>query len=340
MGQVTFLTQSEPVDEYGRALYAVTRSLLRAQLDQLGADDLADLNTDRADVTMRQLAKVARLDRDKGLRGDGFEWAIHEAVIGGEPLVTEMLQDTMAKVSPAAYKGIDKPKSLLFGYERAKHLGFLDAVVDSAGQEAVLLPDGRGRPFYFGPWVSVAARGKAAEAELAERIRQVWKTDIFVGDEVNRRYAAVTVKSNWEQLEPGRGLRIGVVPEAKDRHPGIRYEPTQSLWVATLPDPNGFMGLFNDAYSAVAHAVGTLGKHDPLPYYLKASATAQRVQEQLVKYAKVKVVEVEHALDEAAQQDLVAVEHKLVSVEAPAWLHISEKEAPVIAPKPKFEKLD
>ncbi|HET6707280.1 hypothetical protein, partial [Amycolatopsis sp.] len=84
MAEVTFLGQAEPVDEYGRALYAVSRSVLRALLDQLGQDDLLDLNCDRHEVTLRQLAKVARLHRDKGMRGDGFEWAVHEAIVGGE----------------------------------------------------------------------------------------------------------------------------------------------------------------------------------------------------------------------------------------------------------------
>jgi len=80
---VTFLNQMAPVDEPGRALYAVARSVLRAHLDQVTHHDLEDLNTDRADVTLRQLAKVARLHRDKGARGDGFEWAVHEALMGG-----------------------------------------------------------------------------------------------------------------------------------------------------------------------------------------------------------------------------------------------------------------
>lgn len=337
MGQVTFLAQSEPVDEYGRALYAVARSLLRAQLDQLTTDDLTDLNCDRSDVTMRQLAKLARLDRDKGMRGDGFEWAIHEAIIGGEPRVTRMLADTMARVSPV-FKGIDKPTSLLFGYERAKYLGFLDAVVSTAGEQAVLLPDGQGRPFFFGPWVTVAAEGQASEPRLAERIRKVWKTDIFVGDQAKLRYAAVTIKSNWKQLEPGRGLRIAIVPEAPDRPTGVRYQ--DGLWVATLPDPNGFMGLFNDAYWSVAEAICTLGKHERPPYYMKPTAKGQRVQEQLEKYGTTKVEEVEHALNQAAQQGLVDVQHALLSVQAPPWLHIAEKQTPVIAPKPRFERLD
>ena len=73
--QVTFIEQSAPVDEYGRALYAVSRSILRALLDSLSDEDLRDLNTPLVDVRMRQLAKVIRVDRDKGMRGDGFEWA-------------------------------------------------------------------------------------------------------------------------------------------------------------------------------------------------------------------------------------------------------------------------
>lgn len=51
-------------------------------------------------------------------------------------------------------------------------------------------------------------------------------------------------------------------------------------------------------------------------------------------------LDIEHALNEAAQQDLIDVEHQLVSVRAPEWLHMAEKPTPIIAPKPKFEKLD
>ena len=337
MGDVTFLTQKEPVDEYGRALYAIARSILRAQLDQLGKDDLEDLNTDRSDVRMRQLAKLARLDRDKGMRGDGFEWAVHEAVVGQEPRVTELVAAALGRASPAL-KRTSMPTSLLFGHERAKYLGFIDAVVENAGQSAVLLPDGSGRPFTFGPWVTVAARGQAAEPLLRDRIRQVWKTDIFLSNEESLRYAAATIKSNWKQLENGRGLRLGIVPEAPDLKPGVSR--TNGLWVAVLPDPNGFMGVFNDAYWSVAAAVSTLGRHPRAPYFLKPSAKGVRLQEQLEKYATARVVDVEHALDDAAQQHLVDVEHQLVSVQAPAWLHMNEQRTPVIAPKPRFERLD
>nr|PLA42311.1 hypothetical protein CYJ94_07205 [Micrococcus luteus] len=100
------------------------------------------------------------------------------------------------------------------------------------------------------------------------------------------------------------------------------------------------MGLFNDAYEAVAEAILTVGRHDRAPYYYKPSAKAQRVQQQLERYATVKVVEILEALDDAAQQNLIAVNKKLLSVDAPAWLTVNETRMPVIAPKPAFEKLE
>lgn len=335
MADVTFLEQAAPVDEYGRALYAVARSIVRALLDQITPDDLGDLDLERNQVTLRQLAKFARLERDKGMRGDGFEWAVHEAIAGGEPRVTDHVSELLRRVS----RNLDGagPASVMFGHERAQYLGFLDAVIQTAGDGAVLLPDGRGHPYAFGPWVSVAAKGKSAETLLTERIKQIWKTDLFLTDADAQKYIAATIKSNHKMLEGGRGLRIGIVPEAKDYSPGIRWNG--SLWVLALPDPDGFMGLFNDAYSAVAQAICTLGKHERPAYFLKPSAKAQRVQEQLEKYPTARVVDIEGALDEAAQKDLIDVKHQLVSVKPPSWLHMTEKATPVIAPKPKFEKL-
>lgn len=100
------------------------------------------------------------------------------------------------------------------------------------------------------------------------------------------------------------------------------------------------MGLFNDAYEAVAEAILTVGGHDRGLYFYKPSAKAQRIQKQLEKYGTVKVVEILEALNDAAQQNLIAVDRRLMSVEAPEWLHINEKRTPIIAPRPSFEKLD
>jgi hypothetical protein len=338
--QVTFIEQNAPIDEYGRALYAVARSVLRALIDSLSEEDLTDLNTPLDQVRMRQLAKVVRLERDKGMRGDGFEWAVHEAILGEEPKVVEPVYQALRRAS--TYVKDAMPMSVMFGYERAKYLGFLDAVIDEAGTNSYLLPEGQGRPFRFGPWVSRAAEGHLAEDQLPARIKKIWKTDLFLSTQDDPRYFAATIKSNFAQLEGGRGLRVGIVPEstAVGNRAGVRYSSEHGLWVVTLDDPNGFMGLFNDGYHAVARAMCSLGKQEPPPYFTKPTAKGQRVQEQLQKYPDAKAVDIEAALDEAAQQDLVASKIKLVSVNAPEWLHIKEMAPRIISPKPKFAKLD
>lgn len=336
--QVSFLVQGDPPDEYGRALYAVCRSIVRALLDQLGAAELEIVQADRKDIQLKQLAYIARLDRDKGMRGDGFEWAVHEALMGNESRVTDLVGAGLARASRNFSN--ESPTSVMFGYERAKHLGFLDAVVDEAGTSARLLPDGRGRPFAFGPWVRVAAAGPAAESGLGTRIEKIWKTDLFLTDHIGERYVAATVKSQWRDLEGGAGLRLAIVPEAKDLKSGISFDSKHGLWRIALPDPDGFMGLFNDAYAAVAEAIYTLGKHTQSKYWAKPSAKAQKIQDQLIKAGDATVLEVEDALNDAAQQNLVSVSEQLVPVQAPGWLHLGKAAPKILAPKPRFMSVD
>lgn len=339
MANITFIEQYAPIDEYGRALYAVCRSVLRALIDSLSSEDLRDLNTPLNQVNMRQLAKIARLERDKGMKGDGFEWAVHEAILGKESTVVNPIAHALKRVSK--YVKDAEPTSLMFGQERAKYLGFLDAVVDEAGTNSYLLPQGKGKPFNFGPWVSLAAQGYPAEPFLNERIKKVWKTDLFLSAIDDPKYFAATIKSNYMQLEGGQGLRIGIVPESvENSKTGVHFSQKHGLWLVTLADPNGFMGLFNDAYHAVARSICTLGKQVQPPYFIKPSAKAQKIQEQLEKYPDAKAVEIEDALNEAAQQNLVSETYKLVSVNAPDWLHIKSLAPKIISPKPKFFKLD
>ncbi|MFP8834974.1 hypothetical protein ACLIJR_11985 [Hydrogenophaga sp. XSHU_21] len=334
---VTFIEQAAPVDEYGRALYAVARSIVRAMIDSLSEEDLSDLNTPLADVNFRQLSKVSRLERDKGMRGDGFEWAVHEAILGREPTVIDPLAAALKKCSK--FVKDSAPMSLLFGQERARYLGFMESVVDGR-EEAFLLTQGSGRPFYFGPWVQVAAQGHLAEPQLEARIKKIWKTDLFLYSEGDNKHLAATVKSNPSHLEGGKGLRIGIVPEANGHPPGVLYNSVHGLWQVTLADPSGFMGIFNDAYLSVARAVNKLGKMSQPPYYAVPSAKGQKLQAQLERFGDAKAAEVEAALDDAAQQDLVNSTHRLVSVNAPSWLHIKEMAPRVISAKPSFARLD
>lgn len=68
---------------------ATTKSRNQAILDTAPTDMLR----------MRQLSKVVRLDRDKGMKGDGFEWAVHEAILGGENKVLSPIHEAMTRAS-------------------------------------------------------------------------------------------------------------------------------------------------------------------------------------------------------------------------------------------------
>lgn len=339
--RVSFVTQLAPVDEPGRALHAIVRSVLRAMVDQVPQRSLNVVQSTKEDLTMDQLAAVSRLHRDKGMAGDGFEWAVHEAIAGGEKRVIDPLAEAM-QASSRAFKTLDKPTSLLFGQERAKYNGFLDAVVETAADEAVLLADGRGHPPKFARWIREAARGEAAEADLGARLKKVWQTDLFVSDEGRHRHLAVTIKSNKEALTGGPGLRLAIVPEHRDLPSGVSRQETvagDKLIVVTLADPTGFWGLYKNGFAAVAEAITTLGHHDRMAaYWAKPDPAAQRIQQKLEQYGSVKVSEVEAALDEVAQEGLVGVEEHLLSVDAPSWLRLGspDAEASRLAPRPSF----
>ena len=101
------------------------------------------------------------------------------------------------------------------------------------------------------------------------------------------------------------------------------------------------MGIYNDAYGAVAEAITTLGQHEHTKYWAKPGPMAQQIQEQLVEYADVRVYEIADALNDAAQQDLTDVDTHLISVDAPDWLTLGgpDPTATALAPKPSFIKL-
>ena len=164
---------------------------------------------------------------------------------------------------------------------------------------------------------------------------------MFLSAAGNPKHLAATVKSNMAQIEGGEGLRIGIVPEstATAGRSGVQYDSNTGLWIIKLADPNGFMGLFNDAYVAVARALCHIGKQPEPTYWTKPSAKAQRVEEQIEKYPSAKVIDIEGALNEAAQQDLIKADSRLVSVNAPHWLHMKQLAPKVISPRPRFDKI-
>ncbi len=165
---------------------------------------------------MRQLSHYVRLERDKG---NAKRWVrmvcTHEAVAeaSGASLRSCRTRWQGSRRSSRLCQGLVTPLWL-----RARDL---TAVVQGAGEQAVLPSDSARLPFGFrSDWLKYVARGWRAEPLLSLRIKKVWKTHVVLSDEHARRYAAATVKSNYKQLEGGAGLRVAIVPSAVDLRPG------------------------------------------------------------------------------------------------------------------------
>lgn len=329
------LVQRERVEDYRAALFSVARSILVAMLDGLGRTQLEVIQeTERGRVKLGQLAWVARLPRDKGARGDGFEWAVHAAVADGDSGVCGRLARAMCDAAEAA-RG-DTIHSVLFGYERARNPEFLREFLSEMGAYPRLLPGGRGRSAPIGDVLSSLVDGP--RADLPERFASVWKADMFLSAEGSDKWLAATVKSNPELLEGGSGLRVGVVAEWPDWPASDDLSPTRlddlGLIVAVLPDHDGFVRVFNDGYAAVAEALRVIGQHPPewVPHYLKPTVVGQEIARELTLHASTPVVEIVDELGLYGQRGLITPDRRRFSV--PGWLRNNRMQPFVATARP------
>ena len=195
-------------------MYAVTRSILRALVDpELSTRELTALNTDKADVTLNQLAMAAGLPR-RATRACS-------ATASSGPFTRRSGQGAdcrradrqpMRKASPKGFKGMS--------YAGVAPLRFLTGRVPlrlprrrRSRQAAVILPDTRGRPPTLPNWVPVAAQGQAAEEKLGARLRGEGG-DRPVPQRPGRHRPRR--RDGEEQPEPARGRArapIGIVAE-------------------------------------------------------------------------------------------------------------------------------
>ena len=177
---------------------------------------------------------------DTGQHGDSFEWAVHEAVAAREWQLSEYVSDALSKCGIRT----TEPCSILFGAERARHLGFLDLVAAEAGDKAHIRLGLQGRPPLLSRLLPVAAGGPRRAAELPSSLRALGKADLLFGCANTQAYVPATVKVNASQLEDGPGLRIGVTPETPRLPSGVYPHPRKNLLLISIPRVRGFVESF------------------------------------------------------------------------------------------------
>ncbi len=278
---------------------ALTASVLRALLLAASNRRAAGIGSDVASLTLTQLAYIS--PETPGSFGLAFEVAVHEAINARQPEVCSLVSEAMAGSGVLT----SRPRSLLFGAERAAKLGYLEALVQDLGEQPVLRigAQRRGRPFSLSRWLPHLAQGWRGEAALPSDIAKAWKADLLLADAEGSAFVTATVKSNALSLEGGPGLQLGIVPQIGSAWPpGVRTH--KGLQVAILPDDGQFLQLLDAAHQTVMFALAKLTGRPLL--HRPVLAASKRLAEELIRWGDYPVAEVVATLTRRGQRDLVS----------------------------------
>lgn len=300
--------QLNPVADEVSALTAVVRPILSGTLYSLKRD-LVDQAGGYDAITLEMMARIYKPgDGDCGIC---FEYAVHDALLRGEPRVSERVNDALTRHCKMA--GQSNPISILFGAEKTGALQLIDTAKEVLTNESALLTGIKGRPVYLKrhiDQVAAAFRREERRLELPQSISGLWKADLFLGFTDIDRWVGTTVKVNKSHLEPARGLRIGIVPAKEGGDDSIKKEG--NLIVCPLPYDDDFMQVFYQGWGIVRQFFYADAKVPPEPYLSRPPE--RQVARYLEDRRKYPVKDVIDALIPLSQPELIETESRTPDV--------------------------
>lgn len=291
--------QLNPVADEVSAITAAVRPILRGTLYSLRSEVVAPLGG-YGSVPLYMLADLRNPgDGDCGI---SFEYAIHDALVRGDAVVSERVHDALARCNVRG----DALASILFGLEKTGTQNLIETVSGLLTTDSRLMSGYRGQPVkltrHLGS-VAAAFRSPRARAGLPQSISGLWKADMFVGDTGPDRWVGASVKINPRDLEGARGLRIGIVPTQQGRSDGIRLDDRRNLVICPVPYDGSFMETFYRAWEVVTMF---LAAHANVPKEVNLPGPAQRqVARYLADRRQYSTLEVIEALTHLAQPGLL-----------------------------------
>ncbi len=240
--------QKGVVSDEVQALIAVVRPIILGTLYSMKREVINDYGGVN-NIKLRQLARAYKPgDGDCGIC---FEYAVHDAIVNGNPVVIEKIDDALTK--HCKIKG-DKPSSILFGAEKDGTIQLIKSVKDYLTKESKLLAGSKGQPVKLKKHIDAvyaAFRSSAARANLPESINGLWKADLFVGKTEPDQWVGTTVKINSSLLEHAPGLRLGLVPSKEGKNDSIKKDDIKNLIICPLPYDDSFMQIFYQGWQIV-----------------------------------------------------------------------------------------
>lgn len=323
-------TQLNPVADEVSAITAVVRPILLGVLYALKQQVVAEVGGHRG-VKLFMLPRLYRPgDGDCGIC---FEYAVHDAVLRGEPGVLDRVHTAMSL--HCRVPGHD-PASILFGAEKTGAQQLIDTAANSLTRESVLMYGTRGRPVKLQAHlnrIAAAFRRPVARTLLPWSIRDIWKADLFLGYGDTDRWVGTSVKINPTQLEAATGLRIGIVPAFQGNTDRPALIEAKNLVVCPLPYDGSFMEIFYRGWGVIRQFIAADAQ---LPGEVNLPRPAERqVARYLAERRPFSVIDVIGALDALAQPHLLETHRKAADLQ-PAGSQRGPLEATaLVAPVPK-----
>jgi hypothetical protein len=239
--------QKNPVADEVSALVAVTGPVITGVLQSVPAE-VTNAFGARDQIPLKMLGRLRGAgDGDCGI---AFEYAIHHAVLSRDASIAERVADALNKCQ--ILRG--DPASILFAIEKSGAQQLISTepslVTDSS---PVLLGEG-GRPVGLREHLSAigaAFRLPGALLNLAQSIRGLWKTDLFLGSADLDRWVGASVDNGLAQLKPEKSLRIAIIPRMGGHSDAVRHDEQKNLVICPVPRDRSFVQIFYEGWKIV-----------------------------------------------------------------------------------------
>ncbi|MEU3397569.1 hypothetical protein [Streptomyces filamentosus] len=245
--QIRAERQNNPVADEVSALIAVTRPIIAGIYHSISQDTLSAIG-ERESIQLKLLGKIrSQGDGDTGI---AFEYAVHDAVVNGVPIVVERVADALSQCRIS--KG--DPSSILFAIEKSGSQQLISTEIDLITTDSRVLSGERGQPVKLKGYLNqlaAAFRRPSTRAQLPQSIRGLWKADLFLGSTEPDHWVGTTVKINRSHLEPARGLRVAIVPSKSGVSDAIKKDEQKNLIVCPMPHDGSFMQVFYEGWRIV-----------------------------------------------------------------------------------------
>ena len=239
--------QNAAVADHVSALVAVCRPIISGVLQSL-SNEVAEGAGGRSQVLLYMLGRLPKSgDGDCGV---AFEYAVHEAVLRKEPVVTERVSDALKQCK--IIKG--DPASILFAIEKSGAKQFISTELNLITKNSCVLSGKQGRPIKLQKHLNTLAaafRRPTTRLALPQSIRGLWKADLFLGSTEPDHWVGTTVKINPTHLEAASGLRVAIIPSYSGKSDAIRMDQQKNLIVTPMPHDGSFMQVFYEGWRIV-----------------------------------------------------------------------------------------